>query len=166
MSTNKKSQAGFTLVEMTVIAGVISVLAVGFSAYMYQQTKHLNAGTSRESINQLQMNMLNASGKADVLTQSEGLQKATLATIAPITGCAAPCSSAYDEDGTTPACVYDCRDPGLHGVCSVLEAPCKYIFVTQCTCSAGSNRGGDEGGSGFQSLSNAGGSNGASEVSH
>ena len=69
------SPSGFTLVEMMVVAALISVLSIGFASYMYQQNRQLNSSKNRESINQLQLNILRSSGKEDVLQQTENLQK-------------------------------------------------------------------------------------------
>ena len=73
--TKLNSQTGFTLVEMMVVAALISVLSIGFASYMYQQNRQMNSSKNRESINQLQLNILRSSGKEDVLQQTENLQK-------------------------------------------------------------------------------------------
>lgn len=123
MFNRVKSQSGFTLVELMVVVGVIAVLAIGFASYLYQQTRQQQAGQARENIGQVQANVLSASGKSDVLIQSENLQIQQLGS-SNHTSCRSPC---WIESGN---CIFRCGDPGHpeSNYCpSQLPSPCVYV---------------------------------------
>ncbi len=129
MLNNPKSQSGFTLVEMMVIAGVISVLAIGFAAYLFQQTKQLRVGQSRENTNQLQINILSSSGKSDILSQSENLQiKDHGKTVIP---CGFPCKVQVNPNTGVMGCYYKSPSSAVGGspVCVTIPSECQYLDV-------------------------------------
>ena len=73
MKTNINSNAGFTLIEIMVVIGIMSVLSIGFASYLYQQNMQTKASASRQNMSRLQNTVLSAAGKADTLLQSEAL---------------------------------------------------------------------------------------------
>jgi prepilin-type N-terminal cleavage/methylation domain-containing protein len=107
MFSKIKSTAGFTLVEMMVVAGIIAVLAIGFASYLYQQSNQLKAGQARQSIAQVQIDVLSASGKPDGLLKSEALQIQALATPTEFR-CPHPC---WLEPADSENCIFRCGDP-------------------------------------------------------
>jgi prepilin-type N-terminal cleavage/methylation domain-containing protein len=68
------SQSGFTLVEMMIVGGILSVLMLAFSGYMFQQAKQNKVAESKQSYTQLKANVLSASSQADSLSSSETMQ--------------------------------------------------------------------------------------------
>ena len=68
------NENGFTLVEMMIVGGILSVLMLAFSGYMFQQAKQNKVAESKQSYTQLKANVLNASSQADSLTSSETIQ--------------------------------------------------------------------------------------------
>ena len=77
MNSFKKSlnnQSGFTLIEMMIVGGILAVLMLAFSAYMFQQAKQSKVAESKQNYTQLKANVLNASSQADSLSSSETLQ--------------------------------------------------------------------------------------------
>lgn len=72
--TLKKSESGLTLVEMMVVAGILSFLMLGFSTYMYYQGKSNQTQQNRENMNALQSSVVNAAAQEDTLNRSESLK--------------------------------------------------------------------------------------------
>jgi len=70
-----RSISGFTLVEMLISMGILSVLILGFSSYMYYQTKTNKSQETQQSLNNLQKTVLNAAGQEDSMILSEKLTK-------------------------------------------------------------------------------------------
>lgn len=70
-----RSESGFTLVEMMVVAGILSMLMLAFSAYMYYQTKMSKTQEARQNMNYLESTVINASGSQETLIKSENLKK-------------------------------------------------------------------------------------------
>ena len=69
------NNSGFTLVEMLVAAGVLSIIVLGFSGYMFYQSKTNNNQTAQQNMNYLQTTVLKASAQPDALIRSENLKK-------------------------------------------------------------------------------------------
>jgi prepilin-type N-terminal cleavage/methylation domain-containing protein len=69
---------GFTLIEMMIVGGILAVLMLAFSGYMFQQAKQNKVAESKQSYTQLKANVLNASSQADSLSSSETLQFSNL----------------------------------------------------------------------------------------
>lgn len=74
LSLKMKSESGFTLVELMIAAGILSVLMLGFSGYMYYQSRMNKMQESKQSYNNVESGILNAAGQEDALIQSEKLQ--------------------------------------------------------------------------------------------
>ncbi len=72
--TKVLSNKGFTLVEMMVVAGILSVLMLGFTGYMFQQAKQNKVAEAKQSYTQLKSNVLNASAQPETLSSSETMQ--------------------------------------------------------------------------------------------
>ena len=66
-----KSEQGFTLVELMVSVAILSFLIIGFTAYMYQQTKQGKMAENRQSFSQLKGNLATVTAQIDCLTQSQ-----------------------------------------------------------------------------------------------
>lgn len=94
---------GFTMVEMLVVAGVVAVLAIGFSAYLYQQSRSVKFADNKNSVQKLQADVLIASGSADQITSTEELQYNDLG--GPKLTCESPCQKQMYNGALQ--CVYD-----------------------------------------------------------
>jgi prepilin-type N-terminal cleavage/methylation domain-containing protein len=66
--------SGFTIVELLIATGILSVLMLGFSGYMYYQSKMGKMQESKQNYNYVESSILNAAGQEDALIQSEKLQ--------------------------------------------------------------------------------------------
>lgn len=71
---NMNSENGFTLVEMMVVAGILSFLMLGFSAYLFYQSRMNKVQESKQSFNYLESSVLNATSDEDTLLRSEKLE--------------------------------------------------------------------------------------------
>ena len=69
---------GFTLIEMMIVGGILSVLMLAFSSYMFQQAKQNKVAEAKQSYTQLKANVLSASSQADSLSSSESMQFSNL----------------------------------------------------------------------------------------
>ncbi|MBC7397286.1 MAG: type II secretion system protein [Bdellovibrionales bacterium] len=69
-----KSNHGFTLVEMMVVAAILSVIMLAFTGYMFQQAKQGKVAESKQSFINLKANVLNASSQPESLSSSETMQ--------------------------------------------------------------------------------------------
>ena len=69
------SNAGFTLVEMMIAAGILSVIMLGFTGYIFYQGKMNSNQTSQQNVNYLESTVLKAAGDSDALMRSENLKK-------------------------------------------------------------------------------------------
>ena len=72
------SNAGFTLIEMMVACGILSMLMLGFSGYMYYQTRMNKTQENRQNINYVQSSVLDAAGQQETLLRSEKLPASPL----------------------------------------------------------------------------------------
>jgi type II secretory pathway pseudopilin PulG len=70
-----RSDSGFTLIEMMLVGGIMATLMLGFTGYMYYQSKTNVNQVSQQNYNFLQKNILQAAGQADTLSRSENLHK-------------------------------------------------------------------------------------------
>ena len=69
------SNAGFTLIELMIATGILAVLMIGFTSYMFYQSRMSKAQASQKSLNYIQSGILNSAGQEDALSQSEKLSK-------------------------------------------------------------------------------------------
>lgn len=69
-----RREAGFTLAELMIAAGILSVVMLGFSGYMYYQSKMNKMQESRQNFNYVESSILNAAGQEEAMIQSEKLQ--------------------------------------------------------------------------------------------
>jgi prepilin-type N-terminal cleavage/methylation domain-containing protein len=74
MNKALSNQSGFTLIEMMIVGGILSVLMLAFSGYMFQQAKQNKVAEAKQSYTQLKANVLSASAQADSLSSSETMQ--------------------------------------------------------------------------------------------
>ena len=72
---NKQNTAGFTMLELMVTVGIISILSVSFAMYLYQQSKQTKAGDSALSYSKLQNTILTCAGSSKCLKEAEALGK-------------------------------------------------------------------------------------------
>lgn len=77
------SEEGFTLMELMIVGGILSVLMLAFTGYMYQQVKQGKNQEAKQTYTQLKTGVLEASSQSESLSQSENLQFEVLATPAP-----------------------------------------------------------------------------------
>ncbi len=68
------SDSGFTLVELMIATGILSVLMIGFSSYMFYQSKMSKSQESKQSFGYVQSSILNAASQEDAVSQSEKLE--------------------------------------------------------------------------------------------
>ena len=68
------SNEGFTLMELMIAGIILAVLMLGFSSYMFQQSKQAKMQETKQSYTQLKANLLNVSSQSDSLTASESLK--------------------------------------------------------------------------------------------
>jgi len=69
------SNTGFTLVEMMVASGILSIVLLGFSGYMFYQSKMTGNQNSIQNYNYVESNVMKAAGQPDTLLRSEILTK-------------------------------------------------------------------------------------------
>jgi len=75
MNRKKRGVLGFTLVEITIVVGIVSILVVSFSGYMYYRSKMNGSLVNRQNYNFLQSTILQAAGDDATLIRSEQLSK-------------------------------------------------------------------------------------------
>jgi prepilin-type N-terminal cleavage/methylation domain-containing protein len=69
------NRQGFTLVELLIATGILSVLLLAFTSYLFYQSRMSKFQTDRESYQSLQTSVLNSAGQEESLIQSERLEK-------------------------------------------------------------------------------------------
>lgn len=69
-----KSQAGFSLVEMMIVAAIIGILMLAFTGYIFQQMKQTKEQANNQSYTNLKAGVMDASTQAESLSRSEALQ--------------------------------------------------------------------------------------------
>jgi prepilin-type N-terminal cleavage/methylation domain-containing protein len=95
-----KSNSGFTLIELMVMAAIIAVLSVGFGAFFYYQSRQHNHSEKNSSLQQLSSSVVSSVSKPDVLLQTESIGIEQRFT--PNTQCTDPCIWDSQRNG----CVY------------------------------------------------------------
>ncbi|MBS1960314.1 MAG: type II secretion system protein [Bdellovibrionales bacterium] len=69
-----KSEAGFSLVEMMVVAAIVGILMLAFTGYIFQQMKATKEQANNQSYTNLKAGVMDASTQAEALSRSEALQ--------------------------------------------------------------------------------------------
>ncbi len=69
-----RENSGFTLVELLIATGILSVLMLGFTGYLFYQSRMGKIQESRQNFGYVESSILNAAGQEDALSQSEKLQ--------------------------------------------------------------------------------------------
>ncbi len=67
------SVSGFTLIEMMIVAGILSVLMLGFSGYMFYQSRMNKLQESKQNFNYIESSVLNSASDEEALIRSEKL---------------------------------------------------------------------------------------------
>ncbi len=67
------SNDGFTMIELMVAGVILALLMLGFSSYMFNQSKQAKQAETKQNYSQLKSNLLNVSSQSDSLTASESL---------------------------------------------------------------------------------------------
>ena len=69
------SNSGFTLVEILIATGILSVLMLGFTSYLFYQSRMGKIQDNKQNLNYVQSSILNAAGQEETLSHSEKISK-------------------------------------------------------------------------------------------
>ena len=72
--SHQQSRSGFTLVELLIATGILSVLMLGFTGYMFYQARMTKLQESNQSFGHMQSSILNATSQEEAVSQSEKLE--------------------------------------------------------------------------------------------
>jgi len=75
MKTLSLKKDAFTIVEIMVVVGIVSILSVGFIAYLYQESKQTKESDSKLSYSKLQNTVLSCAQNPKCLKETEALTK-------------------------------------------------------------------------------------------